>query len=136
MSNDGASIVSELEKASEGLLYQSESDYPFKPFLWKGEGKEPLTEARLLSLSGQKPDKLVVTTDLEDLFRVATRDQDWHGPREKEGVRRNRDLVKLIEEKLEDVVVFRVGEVEIDIYIVGKTPSGDLAGLSTKAVET
>jgi len=37
------SIIAELEKATEGLLFQSESDYPFKPFLWKGAAQEPLT---------------------------------------------------------------------------------------------
>jgi hypothetical protein len=32
--------------------------------------------------------------------------------------------------------VYRLGTVEIDVYIAGKTPSGDLAGVSTKVVET
>jgi hypothetical protein len=32
--------------------------------------------------------------------------------------------------------VYRVGNIEIDVYIVGVTDGGGLAGLSTKLVET
>ncbi|MFB2767899.1 nuclease A inhibitor family protein [Pelatocladus sp. BLCC-F211] len=32
--------------------------------------------------------------------------------------------------------LYRVGEIEIDVYIVGETTEGNLAGLSTKVVET
>ena len=45
-------------------------------------------------------------------------------------------LAKVIEENLSDVRVFKVGEVNIDVYIVGRTKQGDWVGLHTKAVET
>jgi len=62
------SIIAELEKATEGLLFQSESDYPFKPFLWKGAAQEPLTPQTLLRLTGHPGNSSVETTTLDDLF--------------------------------------------------------------------
>jgi hypothetical protein len=32
--------------------------------------------------------------------------------------------------------VYRLGKIEIDVYVVGETPTGNLAGLSTKVIET
>jgi hypothetical protein len=37
---------------------------------------------------------------------------------------------------LDDIRVCRVGEVERDVYIVGKTKGGGWAGLKSKVVET
>jgi Nuclease A inhibitor-like protein len=62
--------------------------------------------------------------------------QDWHDESKAKEVRQYQGLVKLLQESLEGVLVYRLGTVEIDIYIVGKTPDGNWAGLSTKAVET
>jgi len=42
----------------------------------------------------------------------------------------------VLESNLSDIQVFRVGEINIDIYVVGKIQSRDLAGLATKVVET
>jgi hypothetical protein len=136
MKNDSQSIVAELQKASEGLLFMSESDYPFKTFLWEGCAGEPLSKDRLLSLTGHSPGQSVETIDLDDLFHVAIKDQDWHGPKEREAVKKYRELVALLKEKLLNIVVYRIGQVEIDVYIIGSTESGDLAGLSTRVIET
>ena len=47
-----------------------------------------------------------------------------------------RDLQQTLQDTLSDVKVFRVGETNLDIYVVGKTPEGEWAGLKTEAVET
>ena len=54
----------------------------------------------------------------------------------RETARRFQRLAQLLKETLEDVTVYKVGEVEIDAYVVGKTRSGALAGVKTKLVET
>ena len=47
------------------------------------------------------------------------------------------NLQRVIQRQLSGVKVFRVGdEAEKDIYIVGKTRDGKLAGLKTSVVET
>ena len=41
-----------------------------------------------------------------------------------------------LKQNLGDLKVFKVGEVNVDVYIVGKTGSGKWAGVRTAAVET
>lgn len=45
-------------------------------------------------------------------------------------------LVTKLKDNLTDIKVYRLGTIDIDVYIVGKTPSGDLAGIFTKVIET
>ncbi len=36
MTNTNSEIIAKLKQASEGLLFMSESEYPFLVFLWSG----------------------------------------------------------------------------------------------------
>jgi hypothetical protein len=51
-------------------------------------------------------------------------------------VQRFQNLVSVLKQNLSQLQVYRVGNIEIDVYIVGVTDGGGLAGLSTKLVET
>jgi hypothetical protein len=51
-------------------------------------------------------------------------------------VQRFQNLVSVLKQNLSQLQVYRVGNTNIDAYIVGVTPGGELAGLSTKLVET
>jgi coproporphyrinogen III oxidase-like Fe-S oxidoreductase len=55
---------------------------------------------------------------------------------ERETAKRLQNLVSILKQNLSQQQVYRVGSTDIDTYIVGGTPSGGLAGLSTKRVET
>lgn len=127
-------IVDKLKLASDRLLWSSESDYPFEVFFWSSQ--EPLTAETVIQQTGHTPDTPVNVMPLDELFQNATQKEDWHNDDEKQMVKRYQTLVKTLKTNLSDIQVFRLGTVEIDIYIVGKTPSGDKAGLSTKVVET
>ncbi len=130
------SIVEELAQACNGLLMMSESDYPFKVFLWPGQAKEALTNEKLLQLTGQPQNSPVEIVELDYFFRNSTQEKDWYDGRQKETVKKFQLLIKTLKAKLINIHVYRVGTISIDIYIVGKTNSDDLAGLSTKIVET
>lgn len=43
MSKDKPSLTAVLKEATEGLTYQSESDYPVKPLFMKGEGRKSIS---------------------------------------------------------------------------------------------
>ncbi|HEY9302532.1 MAG TPA: nuclease A inhibitor family protein [Phormidium sp.] len=129
-----ADIVNQLKLASDGLQCMSESDYPFEVFQW--EGQEPVTAQTVIQQTGHTPNTQVEVVQLDEFFRNATQEQDWHNDEEKEVVKRYQSLVETLKQSLSDIQVYRLGTVEIDVYIVGKTPSGNLAGLSTKVVET
>lgn len=125
-----------LKQASNGLLFISESDYPFETFLWKTEKQEKITPELIIQKAQHSLDTLVEFQDIDSLFEVATTEQSWHSPEEKETVKRYQNLSKVLKNNLTDIKVARLGRIKIDVYIFGKTVSGDLAGLATKIVET
>lgn len=127
-------LIDRLRQLSKGLLWMSESDYPFETIYWKNQGN--LTKKKLLQLSGHDLNTLVEVEQLDRFFVLAIKEQDWHEQEKKAEVKRYRVLLDFLKNYLRDIKVYRVGEVEIDIYIVGRTNSRNLAGLSTKAIET
>lgn len=130
-------IVDQLKQASENLLWMSESEYPFEVFRWKlPENQTTLTPATVLQLTNQPPDTPVEEVKLDDFFAPVTEEQDWYEEAEKATMRQYQNLVKTITSTLASVRVYRVGKRNIRLYIVGTTPEGDWAGLSTSAVET
>ena len=126
--------IDALKQATKGLTYQSESDAPFKTFVWKDGGR--LTKQKVLELSGHKPGTPVEEVKVDDFFADLTEGQDWHGADEKKTAERYQNLLQTIKDNLSGAKVYKVGEVNVDIYIVGKTQAGDWAGVQTKAVET
>lgn len=127
-------ITAQLTQASEGLLFPSESDAPFEAIHWKAEGQ--LTPAQLLQLTDHPPNAPVQVVDFDKFFAIATQEEDWHEEEEREAVQRFRQLVNVLKENLSQLQVYRVGDRDIDAYIIGVTPGGDWAGLVTKVVET
>lgn len=136
MISDSQSLVAELEKAAKGLLFPSESDYPFTVLLWPGEGRKAPTALKLLSLLQREDVSESEEQDFDYFFRNVTRYQDWHAPEKRQEIDRFKHLANLIKTNLTDVKVFRLGQVEIDCYIVGRTKSGDLVALKTTVIET
>lgn len=128
-----AEIIDRLQQATTDLLWVSESDYPFEVMTWQ-RGVEMTPTALFTELTA--PDTAIETSSLQDFFAPALKQEDWYDAAELDRANRYTELVRTIESSLAEVRVFRVGSVEISIYIVGKTPAGDVVGLKTQAVET
>ena len=128
------SIADQLQKASEGLLFLSETDAPFAVITWPTQGE--LNQVKLLQLTNHPPDAPVKVVTVDDFFAIATLEEDWHDEEEREIVKRFQHLVSVLKQNLSNIQVYRVGSIEIDAYIVGVTPSGNWMGLSTQLVET
>jgi hypothetical protein len=120
-----------LKKLTRGLSYQSESDYPVKPFFAEGKRRKSLKAADLPTK--KRPVKEV---DVDSFFGNYMNEQGWWGEEERKTAERYTALVAALKENLSDIKVFKAGEVEIDAYVVGRTPQGDFAGVTTKVVET
>ena len=73
---------------------------------------------------------------VDGFFAIATQEEDWHDEEERETAKRFQNLVRILKQNLSQLQVYRVGSIEIDVYIIGMTPGGDWAGLSTQVVET
>ena len=123
--------VDHLSTMCEGLLFPSESDYPLEPFRWRAE---TLTSETILTRSHKPADTSIEAIALEEFFALVTTDQDWFEDEDREIAQRFRDLQAAIA-TLENVQVFKVGEIEIDVYIVGAIGS-DVVGLKTTVIET
>jgi Nuclease A inhibitor-like protein len=128
-----AAIIDRFKQATTDLLWSSESDYPFEVVSW-----EPGTELNPSDLFSNiyDTDLAIESIALLDLFEPVLTIEDWYEQAELDLVDRYTNLLDLINTNLSQVEVFRVGEVEIDIYIIGKTPTGNIIGLKTRFVET
>jgi hypothetical protein len=113
----------------------SESDEPFEVVqLEKPAGAFRATEAFLVA--NRPSNSRVQEQRLDDLFGELAQDHDWHGKAETEDVRRYRDLWQFFRDRLADATVFRLGEVQVDIIIIGRAADGRWVGVKTRAVET
>ncbi|MBD2132606.1 nuclease A inhibitor family protein [Sphaerospermopsis sp. FACHB-1094] len=121
-----------LKQTTAGLMMPSESEYPFDVFSWESF---PLNETTVLEKAGQSQDTQVKIVGIDDFFRVATTEEDWHKTEEKETVRKFQTLVNTLKTNLNNLQVYKIGSKEIDVYIIGATPDG-IAGISTKVIET
>jgi hypothetical protein len=128
-------IAQKLTEATEGLLFSSEGEYPFSPIVWRGQAKEDFSSADLLAILGHPEGTPVQVTDADTFFRRAVKEEDWHGETEKANAKKFMQLVDRLKNNLENLQVFKVGEYELDAYVVG-TVGSDLVGLSTKVVQT
>ncbi len=128
-----AEVIDRLKQATTDLLWSSESDYPFEIVTWE-LGVE-LTPSDLFS-NIYDTDLAIESIPLTDLFEPVLTIEDWYEQAELELIDRYTNLLDSINNNLSEVQVFRVGEVEIDIYIIGKTPTGDIVGLKTHSIET
>ncbi|RCJ39123.1 nuclease [Nostoc minutum NIES-26] len=134
MTKTNSSILEQLKLASNDLLFLSESEYPLSVFLW--EITPPATLEKVSQQTNHPIDTPVKIVGVDDFFKVATTPEDWHGEQEKASVKRFQVLVQSLKENLSQLQVYRLGEMEIDVYVVGETPTGNLAGISTQIVET
>ncbi|WP_414530926.1 nuclease A inhibitor family protein [Nodularia chucula] len=133
MTKTNAEILEQLKQASEGLLFMSESECACEVCLWSDAAATP---EQVVQLTNHPQDTPVEVQGVDDFFSVATTAQDWHSAAEKETVNKFLALVQVIKANLSNPQVYRLGEIEIDIYVIGQTPTGDLAGIATKIVET
>jgi len=74
--------------------------------------------------------------NVDKFFARATQEEYWHDEEELEMVQRFQTRVSILKQNLSQLQVYRMGNINIDAYIVGMTTSGDGTGLSTKLVET
>lgn len=151
-SGSGAlSLGEELELAAEGLRHMSESDYPFQFFTLPTQDEKELTpqgfldrlgiSGSLLSTLGVPPERLIREKSFEGFFPSADDLAERSGadpddPEVVEKSERYRALEAVLNARLRDLTVFRVGEVEVRCYIAGRDERGNVAGLMTTSVET
>ena len=145
-----------LERAARDLTYTSESDYPFVwffQFVARTQADAPAPVLQEDLVIPDAPPRALSVEEFRTLLEVPTTEQvdlvslDAFFARHIENVdsadsvaaalvSRYVVLRETLRGTLDDVQVFRVGRIVIRCYIVGTDRDGNLAGLTTTAIET
>lgn len=120
------------------LTYPSESDRPLSVVAWEVSDLTLETLRQQLSLP---PDSPIEERTVESFFDRVTCDSPavtcaWQGADAEILSRQYRALRELLTTQLTNLKVYRVGQVEIDVYVLGQYIPGTYVGVTTQVVET
>lgn len=126
------SLIEQLQSAITGLIWQSETDAPFQVCSWSNPTGQILSPVLLLAKTNHDPDTPVKVVTLEEFCAPGLHlAGDSSNQPEK-----LQSLMTTITNNLSTIQVYRVGDIEIEIYIIGVDPEGNWVGVSTQSVET
>ncbi len=118
------------------LLYPGESDEPIEFMTCYLKQPEPLTVSQIKDWLMLLPSIYVEETPEADFWEPVTTEQDWYGEEEKARTCRFIEVKQVLETELSVRQVFRVGESEMDVFLLGRQADGERAGIKTKIVQT
>ncbi len=127
-------LTEQIKIAVRGLYYISETDALIQPFV--GKQAKAVSKQEILSQTKKAADSTIEEKDFAGFFARLTEIQDWFGEEEKEIAQKFVQLKELLEKNLRDLKVFKIGKIQIDVYVVGLDAENNLLGIETKAVET
>lgn len=136
MNPANSDLTAALQAACRDLQWISDTEAPFTVVFWQHPSFSDLTESTLLHLTRHPNNTPVECLDVDNFFDYSTRPQAWHSQADAEIAQRYQHLVETLKHWLSNLRVYRVGTIEFDIYVLGQTKSGHIAGLVTQAVET
>lgn len=125
------SVQTRLEGAANGLLMMSESDYPFTYF---NTDEQVINNDLVLRLAAQAEGTLIEKVTIEHLLRNLTNTDS--GSVNAQTAEKFRHLAEVLKQELSDLSVYRVGEVQVEVYIIGYNTEGKAEGMHTKLIET
>ncbi|MCS6906055.1 MAG: nuclease A inhibitor family protein [Bacteroidia bacterium] len=125
----------QLQRLSCDLLLLSETDAPFEIIWFTVEQKDFLAALKREGLIKRQQE--VKEVSLWDFFKNYIEPQDWDTEEDKKIRARFSELYSFFSTHLEQSKVFRVGKIEITIFILGFVPGTQvLLGLKSLLVET
>lgn len=133
---DLRTIESELKEATNGLLMMSETDAPFEFYHAENLRDRKLDKDTVIKLAAMPADYPFEELELGYFFRNMTQARNNADEQGIQQATRFDELEKKLHELLEDVKVYRIGETQKLVLILGRTPDGEVAGLKTMVVET
>jgi hypothetical protein len=120
-----------LENAASGLLMMSESDYPFTYFSTEATG---IDDGLVLGLAGKPAGTRIEKIEIGYLLRNMA--DPSSGSVNQETARKFINLSDVLKQELSDLAVYRIGEIRIEVLIIGLTREGKVAGMHTTLIET
>lgn len=129
-----ASVLQQLTAAVEGLVWMSETDAPFEVKLWTEPG--PAFTAEQVVQHAQLPPETPVEVLSLEAFLAPVLQSLSSDPVTIVTASRFEALQQILSQVLNQIQVYRCGEVELEIYILGHFQDNDWVVLHTTAVET
>ncbi|WP_210489867.1 nuclease A inhibitor family protein [Rufibacter aurantiacus] len=129
-----STLLQDLAQAAQGLLFISEIEAPLEPFTLPA-GTSIQTPADFLNAIG-KPDQPAEEVTLTYFLRNMVRTYPEQDHTQQAVAQRFMALQGWLETHLQEIRVYRIGQVQVQAYAVGKTPEGSWLGLKTTLVET
>jgi Nuclease A inhibitor-like protein len=129
-----SNALDELMGLAAGLLVTSESDYPLEAFRWSGPG--PLTAEGLRAHLGLPAGTPAARCDLAAFFASQSQVRDEGSPEGLAHAARFAALGRRLNELLAEAACYRVGTVEVRLFLVGRDATGATVGLSSTLIET
>lgn len=135
------SLKARLENACKDLWWSSETDYPVE-VIWHTlpeshqTGRIVLDNTLVRQIATCEEDAVIEMQPLERCFEKQLVPKSWHTAEDKQQIEQLRQLKALLIEALAHPQVYRCGEVEITLCILGYVSGGIFAGVKTCVVET
>ncbi len=111
-------VMERLSQAAAGLLFMSESDYPFEFIQWDG-ASEPTADF-IRKIAGEAIDSPVQELEAEQFLHSG----------------RYQRLLLVLQHELSDLRAYKVGRINMPVYVVGRSREGSWLGVATRVVET
>ena len=127
-------LSARIRRIVKNLYYISENDAEIEPFV--GKTAESVDQETLRLQTGTTADSKIEEQNFDVFFARLTEIQDWFGDEEKETATKFSELKELLQKELKDLKIFKVGQIELDIFVVGLDSDSVLTGIKTKSVET
>src|SRR4051812_28615098 len=97
-------VLAGLTKAAKGILFPSETDAPFEPFVWEAAAN---TAASVRRLAGLPASAKCTKLSLDEFFADLLEQKEFA------------ELRAAIDKLLTDVTVYRFGSIRVTYYVVG-----------------
>ena len=118
MGADNQQVLGRLSEAAAGLLFMSESDYPFELIQWD-ETTEPTADF-IRNVAGEAEDAPVQKLEADQFLNSG----------------RYQRLLLALQQELSDLRAYKVGRINMPVYVVGRSSEGSWLGVATRVVET
>ena len=117
MAND-TQVLQDLENVTAGLLFMSESDFPFELIKWTGMAE--ITPDFIRTVTAETKDCPVQEIDVDDFLSSGL----------------YQPLLVVLRSQLLDLKAYKVGRINMPVYLVGRSREGSWLGVATRVVQT
>lgn len=115
-------LKARLKAVCIDLWWRSESDYPVE-VVWQPKNDVTETDA-------------IASIPVSEFFSKQTTPKSWDTAEDRAQRVQLQQLQELLEGNLTNLQIYRRGEVEVTVYVLGRTAEGTLAGVRTTLVKT